>query len=129
MNIREQVKELRTIAEAYRRPPYGREIIGTEEALSKAADTIEALSAKLQATNTENGSGWITDRAPTKEECGSWRGRFLVTVYANELKTMYMEYEYATTRGREIGRWIWHDRVNIPWEVVAWRKLPEPYRP
>ena len=51
MNIREQVKELRTIAEAYRRPPYGREIIGTEEALSKAADTIEALSAKLQGAN------------------------------------------------------------------------------
>lgn len=53
MNIREQVKELRTIAEAYRRPPYGREIIGTEEALSKAADTIEALSAKLAVTNME----------------------------------------------------------------------------
>lgn len=53
MNIREQVKKLRRLAKAYRRRPYGREIMGAEEALSKAADTIEALTAKLAAVNME----------------------------------------------------------------------------
>ncbi len=102
--------------------------------LLQAADTIEALSAKLAGANVERtdryyGNAWIYDRVPTKEECGHWRGKFLVTVYANEPTVMYMEYEYTEIRGKEVGRWIWCDKVNIPWEVVAWRKFPEPYRP
>lgn len=117
MSVIEQVKELR-IAAAYKE--HSLKIL-----LEQAADAIEALSAKLAGDNDV----WIYDRVPTKEECGSWRGKFLVTVYANEPTTMYMEYEYAKIRGKEVGRWLWHDRVNIPWEVIAWKKFPEPYRP
>lgn len=45
--ISEQVKELRMLVEAYRKPPYGRIIRGTVEALHNAADTIESLSTKI----------------------------------------------------------------------------------
>lgn len=124
--ISEQVKELREVAEMY-------DGLDGGNILREAADTIEALSAKLAAVNMERsnryyGGGWIYDRIPTKEECGRWRGKFLVTVYANEPTVMHMEYEYTEIRGKEVGRWIWCDKVNIPWEVVAWRKFPEPYR-
>lgn len=124
--ISEQVKKLR-IAAVYKE--HSLKIL-----LEQAADTIEALSAKLAAANMERsdryyGGGWIYDRVPTKEECGRWRGKFLVTVYANEPTVMYMEYEYTEIRGKEVGRWIWCEKVNIPWEVVAWRKFPGPYRP
>lgn len=133
MSISEQVGELRTIANNLS-IGYNMSISLAIERFRKAADTIEALSAKLAAANMGRsdryyGGGWIYDRAPTKEECGRWRGKFLVTVYANEPTVMYMEYEYAEIRGKEVGRWIWCDKVNIPWEVIAWRKFPEPYRP
>lgn len=127
--IEQQVKELKELANCY----YG-EIKHHVSTILQAADTMESLSAKLQAVNMERsdryyGNAWIYDRVPTKEECGRWRGKFLVTVYANEPTVMYMEYEYTEIRGKEVGRWIWRDKVNIPWEVVAWRKFPEPYRP
>lgn len=71
--ISKQVKELRNLADYFQRQ--NRDYY-TAPALSQAADTIEALSAKLQAANMDNIRGWITDRTPTKEECGSWRGGF-----------------------------------------------------
>lgn len=73
---------------------------------------------------------WIpcSERLPSKEECSKYREAFIVTVDANGLKTMAMEFEYTTIRGKEIGRWIWYDRVNIPWEVIAWKPLPDPYK-
>ncbi len=128
MSISEQVKELRETAELFDKIDDGRRM------LLQAADAIEALSAKLAEANMDRsdryyGGGWICDRAPTKEECGRWRGKFLVTVYANKPTVMYMEYEYTEIRGKEVGRWIWCDKVNIPWEVIAWRKFPDPYRP
>ena len=130
MRISEQVKELRELADGKIHYCEWKK----SEILRQAADTIEALSAKLAAANMERsdryyGNVWIYDRVPTKEECGHWRGKFLVTVYANEPTVMYMEYEYTEIRGKEVGRWIWCDKVNIPWEVVAWRKFPEPYCP
>lgn len=75
--------------------------------------------------------GWITDRVPTKEECAKWGKNFLVTVdtLSDELTVLCMTYEYTTVRGKEVNRWVWNDIVNIPWEVIAWRKFPEPYRP
>lgn len=120
MSISEQVKELRYMSSVL----HDEKRYAAEEIMHQAADTIEALSSKLAA----NGGGWIYDRTPTKEECGRWRGKFLVTVCANEPTVMYMEYEYTEIRGKEVGRWIWCDKVNIPWEVIAWRKFPEPYR-
>lgn len=116
----EQVKELREYSS--NNCDYGARLA------KKAADTIEALSAKLQAVNMENGAGWITDRVPTKEECGNYGRTFNVTVYANGLQTMSMKFEYETVRGKEVCRWRWFDRLS-PWEVIAWQPLPEPYRP
>ena len=128
MSISEQVKELREYSNIslYTRESRAREL------LKEAADTIEALSANLadmERSADDCGVGWIKckDRLPTEKECGDYRGHFLVTVYANKHTTMYMEYEYTTVRGKEVGRWIWNDRVNIPWEVIAWQPLPEPY--
>ena len=117
MSISEQVSALRTLAGLQDKQHH-------ERIINRAADTIEALSAKLAAKNMDRsdwyyGGGWIYDRAPTKEECGRWRGKFLVTVYTNEPTVMYMEYEYTEIRGKEVSRWIWCDKVNIPWEVIA----------
>ena len=133
MSISEQVKELRKYAGFFKND----RIDGNLSPIFRnAADTIESLSAKLEAANMEKsdryyGGGWILskDRLPTKEECGNYRGHFLVTVYASELKTLCMEYEYTTIRGKGVGKWTWCDRANIPWEVIAWKKFPEPYRP
>lgn len=130
MSISAQVKELRELADGKIHYCEWKK----SQISNQAADTIESLSAKLAAANMERsdrhyGGGWITDRIPTKEECGNYQEHFLVTVYADELKTLCMEYEYADIRGEEVGRWIWCGRVNIPWKVIAWRKFPEPYRP
>lgn len=46
MMITELVEKLRTYANGYNTPPYGREIEGTKELLKEAADIIEELSAK-----------------------------------------------------------------------------------
>ena len=128
--IEQQLKEIRDMASVLR----DEKRYAAEEIMRQTADTIETLSTKLAAANMERsdryyGGGWIYDRVPTKEECGRWRGKFLVTVYANEPTVMYMEYEYTEIRGKEVGRWIWCEKANIPWEVVAWRKFPGPYRP
>ena len=128
MSISEQVKELRELANDVWLN--SNEKFGIK--INQAADTIEALSAKLadmERTAEDCGGGWIkcNDRLPTKKECGDYRGSFIVTVYTNKLTTLYMEYEHTIVRGKEVGRWIWNDRVNIPWEVIAWKPLPEPY--
>lgn len=59
--ISEQVKELRemSIRQRNNAKVSGKVFFEIENALSEAADTIEALSAKLQAVNMENGGGWI----------------------------------------------------------------------
>ena len=68
MSISEQVKELRIAGGTC--IGMGKELIA--RFLLEAADTIEALSAKLRAANMdkrEDGGGWILckDRLPTKE--------------------------------------------------------------
>lgn len=123
MSISEQINELRELAGGS--PNYWK-------VLDEAADTIEALSAKLQAANMERSAEdcgrWITDRVPTKEECGdSFLGKeFAVTVDANGIKTLAMDFIYETVRGKEVSRWKWMGRIS-PWKVIAWRELPEPY--
>lgn len=128
--ISEQVKYLRKF-----------DCFGTvKQAMLEAADTIEALSAKLQAANMERsdryyGGGWIAceDRLPNEE------GKYLVCI-----------------REQSNGKWIpsVFDRTfitmmrcdkdgiftppmpctpaadgNYSAEVTAWQPIPEPYRP
>lgn len=124
MSISEQVKELRELAECY----YS-EIRHHASTITNAADTIEALSAKLQAANIENGSGWIAceDRLPDEDN---------VKVIVSAI---WDGYEYTTES------YFYHGRFyNKPYyqisagkiqesytgdKVVAWQPLPEPYRP
>lgn len=124
MSISEQVNALRKLAE---------ERVNSRlvyDSMLQAADTIESLSAQLQVANmersTEDFNGWIIDRVPTKEECNGYEKEFAVTVDANGIKTLVMDFVYETVRGKEVSRWKWRDRIS-PWEVIAWHKLPEPY--
>ena len=72
---------------------------------------------------------WITDRNPTKEECGEFGyTNFQVTVNTNKLTTLVMNFEYTTIRGKDVARWKWNDRIS-PWEVIAWKPLSKPYIP
>ena len=91
--------------------------------------SLEAFLEILNKVEAEYGNGWITDRIPTKEECGAFgRGWFLATVNANATTTIPMQYEYTTVRGKEVSRWLAYGRVS-PWNVIAWMPLPEPYKP
>lgn len=127
--IGEQVKELRYKADIYNTVGSVWELNRAEakilqELLRKAADTIEALSAKLQATNTERsaedcGGGWIYcgdgNNLPKED------GFYLVTLthritdiadmlirkaFFNEKRNAFMDYGSA---------------------VIAWKPLPKPY--
>ncbi len=72
---------------------------------------------------------WITDRNPTKEECGEYGHKeFQVTVKSTKPTTKSMEFCYEEVRNKEVGRWKWYDRLS-PWEVIAWKPLSEPYMP
>lgn len=88
--------------------------------LNQAADTIEALSAKLQAANMERsdryyGGGWIAceNRLPNKDDTvliDAGIGYFEIATYSGDGKTFYTE---------ECGS-------SSP---IAWQYLPEPYHP
>ena len=66
--------------------------------------------------------GWIPveERLPTKEECEKDNNEFLVQVDSGE--RFSCEYD-PEANGYDNSQWC----CNIP--VVAWRPLPEPYRP
>lgn len=66
--------------------------------------------------------GWIPveERLPTKEECEKDNNEFLVQVDSGE--RFSCEYD-PEANGYDNPQWC----CNIP--VVAWRPLPEPYRP
>lgn len=98
----------------------------TDDEREAARDAIDII--QNMERSAEDFGGWITDRIPTKEECGdSLLGKeFAVTIDSNGRKTMVMDFVYETVRGKEVSRWKWRDRIS-PWEVIAWHKLPEPY--
>lgn len=111
--ISEQVRKLREYSEIY--------AVNTEfilnfpmlgQLLNQSADTIEALSAKLQAANMENGSGWIAceDRLPEE------KGWYLVYVKNQRPFVAYFKGKTFPLN-------------NHYHEIVAWMPLPEPYRP
>lgn len=102
-----------------------------EFALSDAADTIEALSAKLQAANMER----------TAEDCGGWiycgdgenlpaePSACIVTVIDTEPMTQ-TDFESILPYHVGYGGKQWNDIEGnqIPFEVIAWMYAPkEPY--
>lgn len=108
MSISEQVKELRYMSSVL----HDEKRYAAEEIMHQAADTIEALSAKLAAVNS---GGWISvnDRLPDKDDTvliDTGIGYFEIATYSGDGKSFYAE---------ECGS-------SCP---VAWQYLPEPYRP
>lgn len=116
MSISEQVNTLRKLAE---------ERVNSRlvyDAMLQAADTIESLSAKLQAVNMERSAedygGWI----PCKERLPENDGVYLATIdgeIAGEDKPFSGLAEF------ENGKWI--DDEDDYQFILAWKPLPEPY--
>lgn len=91
--------------------------------LREAADTIEELSAKLQAANMERSSngGWISvkDRLPTKEEYIANNGLFIVS----DGNRTYSEYFDVYSSMKYFGEPTMNGfRVDVC--VIAWMPLP-----
>lgn len=72
---------------------------------------------------------WIlcSERLPETEE---WRTEYLVTAdcgYDKPIpKTLCMDWENTTVRGKPVSRWIWRDCLS-PYKVIAWAEKPEPW--
>lgn len=129
--ISEQVKELRAIANNLS-IGHNMPISLAVERFMQAADTIEALSAKLQTANMERsaedcGGGWIY--------CGDGENlpkepfACIVTVIDTEPMTMTdFEAILPYQVGYSGGTWNDSDGRQIPFDVIAWMKAPtEPY--
>lgn len=113
MSISEQVKELRKYAGFFKND----RIDGNLSPIFRnAADTIEALSAKLA---TVNGGGWIAceDRLPEKE------GFYLVTLTdrITDISDMRIKKAFFSENHKNF--------MDYGSSVIAWQPLPEPYRP
>lgn len=127
--LSEQIEEIKACA--YAHEASGDAIYRTALTLYQAADTIEALSAKLAAANMERseayfGGGWIAceDRLP-EEPFGC-----LVTVIdTNPMTLEDFENILPYHVGYDGNRWNNSDGEQIPFDVVAWQPLPEPYHP
>lgn len=131
--IEHQVKELREMSIRQRSNAKVSEKVffEIENVLSQAADTIEALSAKLAAANMERsdryyGGGWIAceDRLPE-----SYTEIVLVC-----LKNGAVSVAINTADGNFVNMMVGASRQkfrNFPEHnpVIAWQPLPEPYRP
>lgn len=88
-----------------------------KDLMYEAADTIEALSAKLAAANMERseryyGGGWIACEDKLPDE----KGWYLV--YAKDQRPFVAYFKGKT-----------FPLNNHYHEIVAWMPLPEPYRP
>lgn len=106
--LSEQTKHLRELSDTARVNAYSFEALS--QSLKEAADTIEILSAKLEANDGE----WINDEKPKE------RGHYFITtdtVLMGEVDS-------------DVGYWdgeCWNTFSN----VYAWKPIdfPEPYRP
>lgn len=123
--ISKQVKELRKFSELCLQ--YCNEK-RAKELLKEAADTIEALSAKLQAANMENGGGWILceDRLPEDGvDVLVWYEYFRYGEYNRLFQTSGISFTHN-------GEWYGFVNGSSGWNqlsILAWQPLPEPYRP
>lgn len=113
MIINEQVKELRNLAE------YGSTFENVKNRLLEAADTIEALSAKLEnMEQSEDCGGWI----PCSKRLPNKNGYCLVTMRNKYEQDFLMIDTVDYIDGWDIG-----DMVSEDFEIIAWQPLPEPY--
>ncbi len=130
--ISEQVKELREKADYISKN--GTLYPSLVKILYDAADTIEALSAKVAAANMERSEayyngGWIpcSDRLPEKE-------KFYIVTYRfnDEEEIKCHELYYGVADYEDEPNWYLDDdykKLYKPFTVIAWQPLPEQYKP
>lgn len=112
MSISEQVKELRELANDVWLN--SNEKFGIK--INQAADTIEALSAKLadmERSAEDCGGGWI----PCKDRLPETRNNILVCQSDGYVSVGYYSWDRAFL---DLNSILFDD-------VIAWRELPEPY--
>ena len=122
MNISEQVKELKEMADNTKWASFGectRKIY--ESALRQAADTIEALSAKMAAENMErlDSSGWI----PCEDRLPNYGGQYYL-ITAKESDRYHVTFAKWKPRYKQ---WDMSGARSF-WKVIAWMPMPEVYR-
>ena len=110
--------KLKKYSEEYDLPPFGREIEGTKELLNQAANIIEALSAKLQAANMENGCGWIPVEVRLPENFQN-----VLVSFENDCERVIAYYSGMNKKWTNS-----NTGYAIMVDVIAWQPLPEPYR-
>lgn len=114
--ISEQINKIRDVAKCVYlviEKEVADDIAGT---LNQAADTIESLSAKLQAANMENGGGWILcgkDNLPDKE-----------VLCCDQCGEMILGY-IAEDEGSETGFCAENDNEYM-YNCVKWMEKPNP---
>lgn len=114
MSISEQVKELREVAEMY-------EGLDGGKILSEAADTIEALSAKLadmERSAEDCGGGWILCSKQLPEE----GKEILLQDHCENIEIAKFGHNAFYQNGFYNGDWF--STVN---NYLAWQYLPAPY--
>lgn len=121
--IGEQVEELRKAAKWFDTACFPEGV----KLANEAADTIESLSAKLQAVNMERSAkdcgGWIPckDRLPTMEECQKNDCRFILDD-GNRRYGGLFDYEKQCFTQFDFWRGLVEDKC-----AIAWQPLPNPY--
>lgn len=123
--ISEQVNKIRKVAKCVYLAT-DKEVAGDiSSTLNQAADTIEALSAKLAVANMENGGGWISceDRLPPQpKENPIFEGKPLELYLVSVKNTDYAFRAFWNGK-------FFADGFSKLQNVEAWQPLPEPYRP
>lgn len=120
MSISEQVKELRELCETFSGKRLGKILEG-------AADTIEALSAKLENMGrSEDCGGWILckDRLPEDGvDVLVWYEYFRYGEYNRLFQTTGISFAHN-------GKWSGFVNGQSGWNqlsIIAWQPLPDPY--
>ena len=122
--LSEQVKRLREMSKNY---PINIEINVFQQTLAEAADTIEALSAKLQAANMERSdryynSEWIPCSEKFPEEHKLYDITFENDLGIHSDSAIYNPY-------LEIWLWDADETELVENNVLAWAEKREPYHP
>ena len=126
MNISEQVKELRRIAEEWNP---NCQINPVSVTLNNAADTIESLSEKLtdmERPAEDCGGGWIPCKERLPEDGVDvlvWFEYFRYGEYDRLFQTKGISYTFN-------GEWSGFVNGSSGWNqlrIIAWQPLPEPY--